>query len=97
MITEQIVAVKTVNIESMTCDETHKQILMDELMILRKYQNPYTVSVKSLMKDKKNIYIETEFIEGGELRKYIKDKIMPENILGHIIKQILLALKFMHE
>ena len=67
----------------------------NELTVLQKISHPNIMRVFELMEDDTNYYIVTEFIAGGNL----KDKQMPlsEKSTRALIKQVLMALTYMHE
>ena len=67
----------------------------NELTVLSKVSHPNIMRVFELMEDDTNYYIVTEFIQGGNL----KDKKMPlsEKSTRALIKQVLMALTYMHE
>ena len=69
-----------------------------ELDVLSKTDHPHMVRVFELMQDETNFYIVTELVTGGELYEHIiKVKRVTEQQAADIIKQLLLALNYMHE
>mgnify|MGYP006091564357 CR=1 FL=1 len=55
------------------------------------------MQVKQLLKDKKNYYIVSEIISGGELFDLVKkQKFFKELMVAQIMKQVLMALNYMH-
>ena len=69
-----------------------------ELDVLSKTDHPHMVRVFELLQDDANFYIVTELVTGGELYDYIiKVKRLSERQAADVIKQLLLALSYMHE
>lgn len=68
-----------------------------ELDVLQKTDHPHIVRVLELLQDEVNFYIITELVTGGELYDYIiKVKRLGERAAAGLIKQLLLALNYMH-
>ena len=68
-----------------------------ELDILSKTDHPNIVRVIELLQDDANYYIVSELVAGGELYDYIiKNKMFTESKTADLIKQILLAVNYMH-
>ena len=62
-------------------------MLQNEIKILKQLDHPNIVKLYEVYYDKKNIYLITEFLEGGELFDLIlKSKHFSENIAADIIK-----------
>ena len=69
-----------------------------ELDVLSKTDHPHIIRVFELLQDDTNFYIVTELVTGGELYDYIiQVKRLREKQAAEIIKQLLLALNYMHE
>ena len=69
-----------------------------ELDVLSKTDHPHIVRVFELLQDEANFYIITEMVSGGELYDYIiKAKRLSERQAADVVKQLLLALSYMHE
>ena len=69
-----------------------------ELEVLSKTDHPHMVRVFELLEDEANFYIVTEKVTGGELYDHIiKVKRLGERQAADVIKQLLLALSYMHE
>ena len=78
------------------------QVLVDlmeqELEVLQNTDHPHIVRVMELLEDEAKFYIVSELVSGGELYDYIiKKKKLSEKQSASIIKQILLALNYMHK
>lgn len=78
------------------------QVLVDlmeqELEVLSKTDHPHMVRVFELLQDEAHFYIVTELVTGGELYDHIiKVKRLSERQAADVIKQLLLALNYMHE
>ena len=62
-------------------------MLLNELQILHDLSHPNIMGVKQLLKDKKNYYIISEIISGGELYELInKEKYFEEVRVAQIMK-----------
>jgi len=69
-----------------------------ELEVLSKTDHPHMVRVFELLHDDASFYIITELVTGGELYDYIiKMKRLSEREAANLIRQLLLALNYMHE
>ena len=77
--------------------------LRNEIVILQYLNHPNIVKFQEVKKTKKHFYIIMEYCNGGELskalEKYMKKygKPFPENIVQHIMRQIIDAFKYIHE
>jgi NIMA (never in mitosis gene a)-related kinase len=69
--TGQIVAIKEIDFSTMQRRE--KQLLVNEVNVLRKLNNPYIVKYidRCVKRDEKKIYIVMEFCPGGDLQRLI--------------------------
>ena len=69
-----------------------------ELDVLSKTDHPHMVRVFELLHDDVSFYIITELVTGGDLYDYIiKMKRLSEREAANVIRQLLLALNYMHE
>ena len=66
--------------------------------MLASLDHPNLVRVYDLLEDKKNYYIVSEIVKGGELFEHLSQhkKFQPDYV-ARIIKQLLLAVNHMHE
>lgn len=55
-------------------DEEEEISLQKEIHIMKEINHPNIVNFYDVYKDKKNIYIVLEFLEGGELYQHLVDK-----------------------
>lgn len=78
-------------------DEQFISILNNEIKILKMLDHPNIVRLYEIYQDPKNIYLITEYLEGGELFDLIlKTKHFNENIAAKIMKQLLSAIAYCH-
>jgi serine/threonine protein kinase len=76
--------------------------LRNEIAILQYLNHPNIVKFEEVKKTKKHFYIIMEYCNGGELSKALEKymekygKPFPENIVQHIMKQIVSAFKYVH-
>ena len=73
-------------------------LLENELEVLFKTDHPHIVKVTELLQDDANIFIVSELMSGGELYGHIiKEKKLSERQAASVIKQVLLAINYMHK
>lgn len=71
--------------------------LNNEIKILKQLDHPNIVKLYEVYSDSSNIYLITEYLEGGELFDLIlKSKHFNENIAAKIMKQLLSAICYCH-
>ena len=72
--------------------------MLQELEILRTITHPHILHFQNLLHDRKNYYVISEVMEGGELFGWIanKDVMITEKDAAHILEQILKAVNHMH-
>ena len=75
----------------------------NELLILKSLKHPNIVHLEDVKSDNKYYYIVMEYINGGSLtdclktyQKRNKGKSFPEEIVQHLMKQIVSAIKYIH-
>jgi serine/threonine protein kinase len=77
--------------------------LKNEIVILQHLNHPNIVKFQEVKKTKKHFYIIMEYCNGGELSKALEKyqakfgKPFPENIVQHIMRQIISAFRYIHE
>lgn len=64
-ITQEVRAMKIIRKES--CDESYLKSLGNEIQIMRTLDHPHVIKLYEIYQDHQNIFIITEFLEGGEL------------------------------
>lgn len=71
--------------------------MRNELEVLEATIHPHITRVFELMEDKRNYYIIMELVSGGNLLDQVyKEKNFNEVKAAKVIRQLLLALNFMH-
>lgn len=91
-------AIKIVKKEKIFAHQVLIDLMESELDILSKTEHPNIVRVLELLEDELHYYIVSELVSGGELYDYIiKHKIFDEGKSADLIKQILLAVNYMHQ
>ena len=69
-----------------------------ERNLMVRVNNPFVVRIHSAFQDEKNLYILTEFMQGGEMFFHIqKEKIFSEEKTRFYIAELVLALEFLHK
>ena len=72
-------------------------LMQHELIVLQNISHQSIVRVYEILQDSDNYYIATELCEGGELKDRLKQvKKFNEHDAATIIRQILLAINYMH-
>lgn len=90
-------AMKIVSKEHIGKHQVLVDLMEQELDVLQKTDHPHIVRVFELLHDEVNFYIVTELVTGGELYDHIiKVKRLRERVAADVIKQLLLALNYMH-
>ena len=98
ILTGRLVAIKSINKEKITT-ERQKQKIKQETTIMKKLSKCNNiVKIFETYETKKHICIVMEYICAGDLLSYIKKRSkLQEPVAKFIFKQIILALKFIHE
>ena len=79
------------------CDDQYLATLTNEIKIMKQLDHPNIVKLYEIYQDTRNIYLITEYLEGGELFDLIlKSKHFNENIAAKIMKQLLSAIAYCH-
>jgi len=69
-----------------------------ERIILEKMQNPFIVSLKYAFQTEENLYLVTDFLQGGELFYHLrKEKRFSEPKMRFYVCQIILAIEHLHK
>ena len=90
-------AIKVIEKESLNSNPMLPVLMMNELQVLQKSSHPHIMNVNELLEDDDNYYIVTELLEGGELfDRLLEVKNFNEPKAAYIVKQVLLALNYMH-
>lgn len=75
-----------------------QELMQQELEVLAGVEHPNIMRVYDLIEDQTNFYIVTEIINGGELfQEIVRRGVFDELSSARIVKQILLALNYMHK
>ena len=78
--------------------QVYEQLNRNEFEVLEETQHPHITRIFELMEDDRNFYIVAELVTGGDLLKKIMDlQTFTEEQACDVIKQLLLALNFMHK
>jgi calcium-dependent protein kinase len=90
-------AVKTIKKKMIQTNKVLDTLMISELSILQKCSHPNIMRVIELLEDNYHYYIVTELLEGGELfDRIINEGSFSEKKAVKIVKQVLLALNYMH-
>ena len=92
--TGQTVAIKEIDLEK-TSDELTE--IQREIDMLRVCKSEYVVSCEGSTLVDSKLWIVMEYMGGGSIRDLIQIRKMPENTIAIVLKQILLALNFLHK
>mmetsp|Transcript_22740 Transcript_22740/g.35016 ORF Transcript_22740/g.35016 Transcript_22740/m.35016 type:complete len:169 (-) Transcript_22740:894-1400(-) len=71
---------------------------LQELKVLQQSDHPNIIKVFELAEDRKNFFIVTEYLKGGELyNRILKEKQFSERKAAQILHQVLRGLNYMHK
>ena len=91
-------AIKKINKESLERNPMLPDLMVSELAVLKTCSHPNIMNVTEILEDNENFYIVTELLEGGELfDRIIDQKNFSERKTAKVIKQVLLAINYMHQ
>ena len=90
-------AIKIIRKESLKVHNIYEELNKNELEVLEITQHPHITRIFELMEDERNYYIIAEFMAGGHLLDKITQlRQFSEQQAASVVKQMLLALNFMH-
>ena len=100
--TKELFATKKVK-KSMVMDEKVKKYFNNELFILKNVNHPNIVKLYDIKQTLNNFYLVFDLCNGGGLsncleryKKKHDGKPFPENIVQHLMKQIVSGMKYLH-
>ena len=98
ILTGRLVAIKSINKEKITTERQKQKIKLETTIMKRLSKCNNIVKIFETYETKKHICIVMEYICAGDLLSYIKKRSkLQEPVAKFIFKQIILALKFIHE
>mgnify|MGYP002624184704 CR=1 FL=1 len=98
LLTGRLVAIKSINKEKITTERQKQKIKLETTIMKRLSKSNNIVKIFETYETKKHICIVMEYICAGDLLSYIKKRSkLQEPVAKFIFKQIILALKFIHE
>lgn len=91
-------AIKIIKKKSLAVAPVYQELMRNELQVLETTVHPHITRVFELMEDSRNYYIIMELISGGNLLDMVyAQKRFDERQAAQVIRQLLLALNFMHQ
>ena len=97
LLTGRLVAIKTINKEKIESEAHRKKIKIETKIMKKLSKSKNIVKIFETFETKKHICIVMEYICAGDLLSYIKKRTkLTESVAKFIYKQIILALKFIH-
>ncbi|KAG8956069.1 hypothetical protein FRC03_010981 [Tulasnella sp. 419] len=94
--TGQMVAVKRIGLEGLPENEVDQ--LMKEVELLRTLSHPSIVKYEGMVRDKDNLNIVLEYVEGGSLGQVLKSfGQLNESLVASYVTKILEGLHYLHE
>ena len=90
------VAIKMISKRNIHRDEAMKKQMKLEFDLLRKMDHPNIMRIFDAFENYSDIFIVSEFMEGGELAKRTDNRVMREKEVSNIISQILRGLAYCH-
>ncbi|KAI7906368.1 kinase-like domain-containing protein [Cokeromyces recurvatus] len=97
--TNHVVAVKVINKSRFANKPKLTQSLIQEVGIMMAIEkHPFVVRINKIFNEVQRIFLVLEYVPGGELFHYIRNKIqLEENETRFIFWQLLIATKYLHE
>ena len=95
-------ATKFINKKEYFKNEIVKEYLYNELSILKDIHHPNLLKLIEVKESPQNLYIITEYYNGGNLSDYLKryiienNKSFSEDIVQYIMRQIIEGMKYLH-
>ncbi|XP_063704865.1 serine/threonine-protein kinase ULK3 [Culicoides brevitarsis] len=94
-LTGEVCAIKCIERSKLSCQAAEDNIIT-EIQLLKTLKHKHIVEMKDFLWDKKQIYIITEYCNGGDLSSYIKRRhSLPESICKTFLRQLALAMQYM--
>ena len=96
--TEKLVAVKSINKQFLTEDESQKKKLMQEVHILQKINHKNIVKLFDQFETNKHIVFVMELCAGGDLLNYVrKRRKLTEKYAKFVFQQIMEGIAYLHQ
>jgi len=93
----QLVAVKSINKQYLSEDESSKKKLMQEIMILQKIRHGNIVKLYDSFETGKHVVFVMEMCSGGDLLNYVrKRRKLPEDVAKYVFRQVVDGLAYCH-
>lgn len=78
-------------------DEKSLNQIINEVKILSNLDHPFIIQLFGQYQDDRKLYLQTEYVEGGDLHKLMKkEKVLSEKSIKFILAQIFLVLEYLH-
>lgn len=91
----EFVAIKVINLEDSGSDDVKQTVR--EIQFLNKLRNQHVVKYYESFTHDANVFIVMEYCGGGSCSDLIKfQKMIPENVVGYVIKKVLTGLAYLH-
>ena len=76
-----------------------EDIFFEGLEVLKDINHPNIIKLLEIKQESKFLYLICEYYNGGDLAFYLKEKKSPlsEEVVQHIMKQLINAIKYLHE
>ena len=95
--TEVPCAIKIIKKKKLAEASVYKDLMMQELEVLEKTIHPHITRIIELLEDSRNYYIIMELVSGGNLLDMVQEeRRFTELKAATVMRQLLLALNFMH-
>ena len=96
-LSEQLVAVKSINKQYLSEDESSKKKVMQEVLILQKIRHDHIVRLYDSFETQKHIVFVIELCSGGDLLNYVRRRRrLTEDVAKYIFKQVTEGLYYCH-
>ena len=74
MVSKETVAVKTIKLDKFLKDNDLRDMIINEIQILKKLEDPHVIKMIKMLKSANNIYLVYEFLNGGSLKGFLKER-----------------------
>ena len=69
LLTKDPVAVKTIRLDQFLSNQSLREMVINEIQILKKIEHPSIIQMIKMLKSSNNIYLVYEFLNGGSFQK----------------------------
>lgn len=97
LLTKDPVAVKTIRLDQFLSNQSLREMVINEIQILKKIEHPSIIQMIKMLKSSNNIYLVYEFLNGGSFQKNFSEKTLSISELPIILSQISVILSILQK